>query len=320
MTFFRIAIPIALLLLALVALRGAEGAEGDKVSTWTDPKQAREARSEFSVQGEYVQRGKDAAIGLQVADMDGGKFHVLRYSGGLPGDGWDGSSIKASLLTHEEVESLIEGFQRVQRSSPTLGQVAPAGAMVIFDGEKTEHIQGEIEGGLLWAGSKMITPVGDFQLHVEFRLPYKPSRPLSHQDRGNSGLYIFDNYEVQILDSFGLDFDTENNAIPTVSLNAQWCGSFYKEKTPDVPMAFPPLAWQTYDIEFTAPKFEGDEKVSNARVTVKHNGVVIHEGVELKKGTGAGGKRPEKAKGPIQFQGHGNPVAFRNVWVLPKNS
>ncbi|MEM1442267.1 MAG: DUF1080 domain-containing protein, partial [Verrucomicrobiota bacterium] len=154
----------------------------------------------------------------------------------------------------------------------------------------------------------------------EFRLPYKPARNLSSQDRGNSGLYVFNNYEIQIVDTFGLDLDSENNAVETESENSQWCGSFYKFKTPDVPMSFPPLEWQTYDIDYTAPRFEEDKKVANARFTVRHNGRIIHDDVELPKGTGNGGKRPEKEEGLLFFQNHGNPVALRNIWLEKKSA
>ena len=76
---------------------------------------------------------------------------------------------------------------------------------------------------------------------------------------------------------------------------------------------------ETYDIDFTAPKFDASgNKTANARITVVHNGVKIHDNVELPKGTGAGGSRPEVAKGPILFQGHGNPTAYRNVWLVEK--
>ena len=121
-----------------------------------------------------------------------------------------------------------------------------------------------------------------------------------------------------MIDSFALDLIEENNAVELKSKNNQWCGSFYKTKLPDTPMVYPPLTWQTYEIDFTAPVFEGDKKVENARITVKQNGVLIHDDFELKKGTGAGGGRPEKEKGLIHFQGHGNPVAYRNVWIVEK--
>lgn len=288
------------------------------VPTWTDAKKAATAHHDFAVQGEYSGDVDGKTTGVQAAALDEGKFHVLTYTGGLPGAGWDGEAIKAEILERDALLEKVSSLKKLERKSETLGKKAPEGALVIFDGEKTEHIQGKIEKGILWAGAKTLTPASDFHLHVEFRLPYKPARNLSSQDRGNSGLYIFNNYEVQVLDTFGLDFDTENNAVETESLNSQWCGSFYKFKTPDVPMAFPPLQWQTYDIDFTAPRFEGEKKVKNARITIRHNGVLIHDDVELPKGTGNGGKRPENSEGVIFFQDHGNPTAYRNIWMVVK--
>ena len=289
------------------------------VPMWTDPKKAAAIHPDFEIQGEYIGEKENNTIGCQVAALDSDQFHVLIYSGGLPGDGWDGSAIEATKLQREEVKALVEPYQRINRKSPTLGVKPPAGAIVIFDGEETDLVEGAtFSDGVMWSGGTTTTPVGDFRLHLEFRLPYKPGRPLSSQDRGNSGLYIFNNYEIQIIDSFGLDFKAENNAIPTESLSTQWCGCFYKFKEPDVPMAFPPLQWQTYNIDFTAPKFDGDKKVENARISVKHNGVLIHDDVEMPGGTGAGAKRPEKEKGTLHFQDHGNPVAFRNVWLVEK--
>lgn len=308
-------LPLLLLLVAPVLLSAADK---KGVPTWTDPKKAAAARPDFLLQGEYVGAKDGKPIGLQAADLDDGQFHVLTYAGGLPGEGWDGETIQADLLNREQLHSVIGGLKRIERKSPTLGKKAPEGARVIFDGKKSDQVDGKIEGGFLWDGSKTTQPAKDFTLHVEFRLPYKPSRELSSQDRGNSGIYIFDNYETQVIDTFGLDFTPENNKLPLKSLPTQWCACFYKFKTPDVPMAFPPLQWQTYDIHFTAPRFENGEKVKNARITVVHNGVIVHDDVEMPKGTGAGGNRPEKPQGIINFQGHGNPVAFRNVWLLEK--
>jgi len=284
------------------------------VPMWMDAKTAAAAHPDFEIQGEYVGSG----AGLQAADLGEGIFHVLTYAGGLPGDGWDNSAIKAEKLEREALKVRVSGMKRVERKSPTLGEKAPEGAIVVFDGQATDHIKGEIKKGVIWSGAETTTPTGDFTMHVEFRLPFKPDRPLSSQDRGNSGLYIFNNYEVQVIDTFGLDFDTANNAVETESLNSQWCGSLYKFKAPDAPMAYPPLQWQTYDIVFTAPKFEGEEKVENARITLKHNGVLVHNDLELPGGTGAGGKRPEKAESVVFFQDHGNPVAFRNIWMVAK--
>jgi hypothetical protein len=112
-------------------------------------------------------------------------------------------------------------------------------------------------------------------------------------------------YELQVLDSFGLS--GENNE----------CGGFYSIRQPDVNMCYPPLAWQTYDIDFTAAKYDGDKKAKNARVTVKHNGVTIHDTIELARGTP--GRLPEgPSPGGLYLQDHGNPVVYRNIWIVEK--
>ncbi len=286
------------------------------VPTWTDPAAALAEDPSFALQGEYAGEG----TGVQAAAMADGQFLVLTYQGGLPDAGWDESALKSEILDTASLKAKVQSLKKIERQSPTMGKAAPEGALIMLqDGKATEHLKGEVKDGLIWAGSKTETKVGDFSMHLEFRLPYKPARTPSSQDRGNSGVYIFNNYEIQVLDSFALDFrDKENNAIEPQSDNKQWCGSFYKLKLPDMPMSRPPLTWQTYDIDFTAPKFEGDKKVANARITVRHNGVLIHDDYELETGTGAGGKRPEKPEDYIYLQGHGNPVAYRNFWVLPK--
>lgn len=304
--------------LILLALTFAASAFAQKpeVKIWTDPEKAAAENPAFSLQGEYQGGGVEEGIGIQVADINDGKFLLTKYTAGLPGAGWDGKGIESKVVTTDELKEELAHVNRVERESPTMGAKPPEGAIVVFDGKQTDHVKGEIKDGLLWAGSQSTTKVGDFTAHLEFRLPYKPGRMPSSQDRGNSGVYIFNNYETQVLDSFALPLDAEKVPFKVQSDPKQWCGSFYKTKLPDTPMCFPPLRWQTYDIEFTAPKFEGDKKIKNARITVKQNGVLIHDDVELQKGTGAGGSRPEKEKDIINLQGHGNPVAFRNFWIL----
>jgi len=138
---------------------------------------------------------------------------------------------------------------------------------------------------------------------LEFRTPYMPQA--RGQGRGNSGVYIQQRYEVQILDSFGLDgVDNE-------------CGGLYKQTAPAVNMCLPPLAWQTYDIWFTAARFaaDGKTKVANARITVLHNGVPIHANREITAKTG-GGKVEGPEDFPINLQDHGNPVTYRNIWLV----
>ena len=113
-------------------------------------------------------------------------------------------------------------------------------------------------------------------------------------------------YELQVLDSFGLS--GEDNE----------CGGIYQIAKPKVNMCYPPLAWQTYDIEFTAAKYDASgEKTANARATIKHNGVVIHDDLELEHGT-PGRFREGPQPMPLFLQDHGNPVVFRNIWVVKK--
>jgi hypothetical protein len=111
-------------------------------------------------------------------------------------------------------------------------------------------------------------------------------------------------YEVQVLDSFGLEGVFNE------------CGSLYRQRAPDLNMAFPPLSWQTYDITFHSPTFDAcGNKCRDARLTVLHNGVPVHNNVPITGKTGAG--QPEGPQPlPIKFQDHGNPVHFRNIWLL----
>ncbi len=155
------------------------------------------------------------------------------------------------------------------------------------------------ESGSIWT-KRAFT---DFKLHVEFRTPDVRSGA-GEGGRGNSGVYIQKRYEVQILDSFGRE--RRNNE----------CGSLYKFRAPDRNVCKKPGQWQTYDITFYAARFKGDEKVENARITVVHNGVVVHNDVELEDKTGAGDPEGPDA-GPILLQDHKNAVCFRNIRIVP---
>lgn len=144
---------------------------------------------------------------------------------------------------------------------------------------------------------------GDATIHVEFAVPHEPDRERG-QGQGNSGVYAQGRYEVQVLNSFGLPPHPNE------------CGSIYGVAAPAVNMAARPGEWQTYDIEFTAARWVGGDKVSDARLTVLHNGVLIHDDVRVPSSTGAGAPEVE-GSGPLVFQDHGHELRFRNVWVLP---
>jgi hypothetical protein len=135
-------------------------------------------------------------------------------------------------------------------------------------------------------------------------LPFKPAA--RSQQRANSGLYFVDLYEVQILDSFGLE--GKNNE----------CGGIYQRLAPKVNMCLPPLQWQTYDIDFTNAVLKDGKKVTNARMTVRHNGVLIHDNAEIAGPTGLARGDAEGMTGVLRLQGHGNPVQFKNIWVVEK--
>ncbi|OLF06812.1 hypothetical protein BLA60_30135 [Actinophytocola xinjiangensis] len=146
---------------------------------------------------------------------------------------------------------------------------------------------------------------GDFRAHVEFRVPLLPPDVVG-QARGNSGVYLQERYEVQILDSYGDTTLADNEA-----------GAIYTKKAPDVNMATAPETWQTYDIWFRAARYDAaGTKVADARVTVRWNGTVVHDDVAIDGVTG--GSIPESpSTGSIRLQDHGNTVQFRNVWIEP---
>ena len=289
---------------------------------------------DFAFQGEYegstyTSRYGHEQAGLQVVALGDGQFQAVQYRGGLPGAGWNrydkfqltgarenntvklsaqGFQIQVQSQTaslYNSVGQLVGRLVKTSRQSPTMGATPPPGATVLFDGSSTEHFSGGTitADGLLNIGSLTKQSYQDFQLHLEFRTPYMPYARC--QGRGNSGIYVQRRYEVQVLDSFGLE-GVKNE-----------CGGLYKTRAPDVNMALPPLSWQTYDIYFTAARWDSSgQKIANARFTVLHNAVVVHDDIEIANKTGAGRKESPQP-GPILLQDHGNPIHYRNAWIIP---
>lgn len=291
--------------------------------------------ADFAFQGEYVGKllidGQQTTFGVQVIARGDGKFESVGYPGGLPGDGWDKSELypakgivqngelklksdQATATVKNGVLSVVDNdgnavgdLKHTIRKSPTLEAKPPEGAIVLFDGKDVNRFSKDnvSKEGFLKQGSTSDLKIQSGTLHLEFLLSYMPKA--TGQQRANSGSYLQGRYEVQILDSFGLKGDNHE------------CGGIYEISDPSVNMCFPPLSWQTYDIEFTVAKFDAaGKKTDNARLTVKHNGVEIQKDIALPFATRAAPVKEGPEPGPIYLQDHGNPIRYRNIWFVEK--
>jgi hypothetical protein len=305
----------------------------EKKEVWTDPKDST-LPEDFKFQGEYI--GIKSKIGCQVIALGNGMFQAVVCEGGLPGAGWDG---KSKSLLHGKLEGIALAFSpaegkrkylaqspmefsatskfppagqqpymgtiignqlvlkagdvthslvKTERKSPTLGMKAPDGAIVLFDGTNKDE----------WNGGRLDKATG---------LLNTDGKDMTTKRKFNSGFYQVDHYEVQILDSFGLE--GKNNE----------CGGVYQRLDTKVNACLPPLQWQTYDVEFTNAITKGDRVPAKARITLKHNGIVVHDNAEIAGVTGGARSEPEGTPGILRLQGHGNPLQFRNIWVVEKN-
>ena len=284
---------------------------------------------EYKIQGEYhAAKGPaaDEPWGAQVVARGKGTFELVLIPGGLPGAGGrskerivvagnlagtaavfagkadgraDGQTLTVQLRGGKPVE-----FQRTARVSPTLGAPPPAGAIPLFTGKDTAHwANGRLdERGLLQHGAKTKASLGGGTLHVEFLVPFRPEA--RNYVGGNSGIVLLSRYEIQVFDSFG--------QVPS----NHGCGAAYNFAAPLESASFPPLTWQTYDIDFEPPVLDATGSlVEPARATVRLNGILVQNRTPFPKPNI--GKGPDVTTGPLLLQGHNEPVFFRNVWFVP---
>jgi hypothetical protein len=196
----------------------------------------------------------------------------------------------------------------------TMGAKPPEGAVVLFNGTGLPGwVKGDgkspadwpVADGILTVGRGNIQtekPFGNIQLHLEFNVPYMPK---AHgQGRGNSGVYLGGIHELQVLDSYGLKLQDND------------CGAIYHQIVPRVNACKPPLQWQTYDVTFHKAVVDQGKVVKKARITVVHNGIKTIDNAEIHPTPGGLGNKAGE-DGPLLLQDHGNPVQYRNIWVVP---
>jgi hypothetical protein len=226
---------------------------------------------------------------------------------------------------YDDTPFLPDGKWRVhdrKRPRPPFVQVppsdaptpAPSDAVVLFDGKDLVKWKGR-RGDAAWKVTDGYCEVngtgdietrdsfGDCQLHLEWKAPLPKG---NSQDRGNSGVFLMGRYEVQILDSYENETYADGQA-----------AAIYGQTPPLVNVCRPPGQWQSYDILFTAPRFADGRLVAPARITVLHNGVLVHLDQQIHGGTAhkSAPRYQAHGPGPIRLQDHGNPMQFRNLWV-----
>ncbi len=205
---------------------------------------------------------------------------------------------------------------RPARVEPGQNGGPPSDALVLFDGSGLEHWAAGggpaawtlVDGAMEVNGSGSIESrqaFGDVQLHLEWMAPHEPD--VTSQAKGNSGVFLMGRYEVQVLDSFANETYADGQA-----------AALYGQFPPDVNACRPDRQWQSYDIVFRAPRFDGERLLEPALVTVIHNGVVVHHarkflGATAHRAVAQYARHAERL--PIVLQDHGNRVRYRNIWV-----
>ena len=231
---------------------------------------------------------------------------VVTIGGRAGGYDWKGE-IKDGKLNVQGHYGVRFELKKIESKSPQAGAKPPPNAVILLPYKA--GVKPDMSGwtNTNWAaldnGSMQIVPgkgsnkteqeFSDIKLlHVEFKLPLEPKG--RGQGRANSGVYLLDAYEVQVLDSFGIVHTSGD------------CGGLYNVARAKVNACLPPETWQTYDISFRAARVNEKEL---PRITVVHNGVKIHDNVEIP-------KRRHRTKGPIQLQDHKHNIEFRNIWLV----
>ena len=318
---------LAWFLLACVALAGIAAAaaplEQDVQGIYEGA--CKDAKGEHKIEARVVAWGKGTFKVFIRQPLEEGKVAKVDLDGKTDGDAvqftgkagdveWSAAYADGTIKGTCGQGCTLE-IRRVVRESPTLGAKPPAGAIVLLDGKTFDEVTcaankdgtpqewKAVDGGGIQVPRGGMNSKrqfdGSLKLHVEFKIPFIPNE--RDQGRGNSGVYLPNGDEIQVLDSFG-----------SPSYKGGGCGGLYAYKDPDAFDQFslaslPPLQWQTYDVEYRVEKQDG-KPTGKPRVTVLHNGIKIHDNVELKK---------DARKGGFHFQDHGNPVHYRNIWVLP---
>lgn len=308
---------------------------GDWSGEWTNP-QGGYYKNSFKLMARVVGKGDDLYEVQFVEEFDKRVRPYLvanaRSSGNklvLESRDWNATFNKGLCKgSGIPIDGKLMDFElkKIQRVSPTMGQKAPAGGAVLYDGsdlEAWEMSPGAIATWQIQRNGELTSIIADpnsrkdndlyskehfeaCRLHLEFKVPYEPHNRFQH--RANSGVFFQNAYEVQILDSYGNTGSWDD------------VGAIYKVSPPRVNASYPPEEWQTLDIEYHPAEFDlGGGLLSPPRITVYLNGVLVQKDQPIASPTSHGWKgrqvEPEYVTGPIKLQYHGHPVSFRNIWV-----
>ncbi len=248
--------------------------------------------------GVQKEESKQAGPGYTDTPMlPGGRWHVHDSRRPQPPAVAPGSAVSVPVAPPSDAVVLFDGKGLSQWRTKDGREPA----WNVADGAMQVPPQGTPDGGDILSRELF----GDCQLHVEWATPSPPvGEPMS---RGNSGVFLFGLYEVQVFDSYRGGIYADGQA-----------GAIYGQYPPLVNASLPPGEWQAFDILFEAPRFEAGKLLRPGYITVLHNGVLVQNHAEI---LGATGHRilpkytPHTPQGPIALQAHGNPVRYRNVWA-----